>query len=205
MIEISTFLKFEDKGNNEKKSFFELVYVTIVKLDDSVKEKKEIEKIILCDVQKDIQPKLEKSFTDLINNSGFKQVSIKNIDFEKLFNSKVDAVVCDGFVGNVALKTTEGVIKMFGNFLTAEYKKNWFTKIIALISLSLLKAFKRRLDPRRYNGASFLGLNGIVIKSHGGADILSLKTAIITAIEESENKVIEKIKKQIKIESNLLS
>jgi preprotein translocase subunit SecB len=88
MIEISTFLKFEDKGNNEKKSFFELVYVTIVKLDDSVKEKKEIEKIILCDVQKDIQPKLEKSFTDLINNSGFKQVSIKNIDFEKLFNSR---------------------------------------------------------------------------------------------------------------------
>ena len=88
LIEISTFLKFEDKENNEKKSFFELVYVTIVKLDDSVKEKKEIEKIILCDVQKDIRPKLEKSFTDLINNSGFKQVSVKNIDFEKLFNSR---------------------------------------------------------------------------------------------------------------------
>ena len=88
MIEISTFLKFEDKENNEKKSFFELVYVTIIKLDDGVKEKKEIEKIILCDVQKDIQPKLEKSFTDLINNSGFKQVSVKNIDFEKLFNSR---------------------------------------------------------------------------------------------------------------------
>ena len=88
LIEVNTFLKFEDKGNNEKKSFFELVYVTIVKLDDSVKEKKEIEKIILCDVQKDIQPKLEKSFTDLINNSGFKQISLKNIDFEKLFNSK---------------------------------------------------------------------------------------------------------------------
>ena len=88
LIEISTFLKFEDKENNEKKSFFELVYVTIIKLDDSVKEKKEIEKIILCDVQKDIQPKLEKSFTDLINNSGFNQVSIKNIDFEKLFNSR---------------------------------------------------------------------------------------------------------------------
>ena len=88
LIEVKTFLKFEDKGNNEKKSFFELVYVTIIKLDDSVKEKKEIEKIILCDVQKDIQPKLEKSFTDLINNSGFKQVSVKNIDFEKLFNSR---------------------------------------------------------------------------------------------------------------------
>ena len=91
---------------------------------------------------------------------------------------------------------------MFGNFLTAEYKKNWFTKIIALISLSLLKAFKRRLDPRRYNGASFLGLNGIVIKSHGGADILAFKTAIITAIEESENRILEKIKKKIKIKFN---
>ena len=89
LIEMSTFLKFEDKGNKEKKSFFELLYVTIIKLDDSVvKKKKEIEKIILCDVQKDIQPKLEKSFTDLINNSGFKQVSVKNIDFEKLFNSR---------------------------------------------------------------------------------------------------------------------
>ena len=128
-----------------------------------------------------------------------------NVEGNDIFKGTTDVVVCDGFVGNVALKTTEGVIKMFGNFLTAEYKKNWFTKIIALISLSLLKAFKRRLDPRRYNGASFLGLNGIVIKSHGGADILSFKTAIITAIEESENKVIEKIKKQIKIESNLLS
>ena len=88
LIEVSTFLRFEDKGNNKKKSFFELVYVTIIKLDDDVKEKKEIEKIILCDIQKDIQPKLEKSFTDLINNSGFKQVSVKNIDFEKLFNSR---------------------------------------------------------------------------------------------------------------------
>ena len=88
LIEVNTTLKFEDKNENEKKSYFEIVYVTVVKIDESVKEKKEIEKIILCDVQKDIQPKLEKSFTDLINNSGFKQVSVKNIDFEKLFNSR---------------------------------------------------------------------------------------------------------------------
>ena len=88
LIEVSTFLKFEDKGNNEKKSFFELVYVTIIKLDDGVKEKKEIEKIILCDVQKETQKNMEKAFTDLINNSGFKQVEVKNIDFEKLYNSK---------------------------------------------------------------------------------------------------------------------
>ena len=88
LIEVSTILKFEDKEDNKKKSYFELVYVSIVKLDENVKEKKEIQKIILCDVQKDIQPKIEKTFTDLINNSGFKQVAVKNIDFEKLYNSK---------------------------------------------------------------------------------------------------------------------
>ena len=88
LIEISTTLKFEDKENNEKKSHFELIYVSIIKLDESVKEKKEIEKIILCDVQKKIQPRLEKSFTDLINNSGFNNVNVKNIDLEKLYNSR---------------------------------------------------------------------------------------------------------------------
>jgi preprotein translocase subunit SecB len=88
LIEISTTLKFGDKENNEKKSYFEIVYVSIIKLDKSVKEKKDVEKIILCDVQKAVQPKMEKAFTDLINNSGFKQVTIKNIDFEKLYNSK---------------------------------------------------------------------------------------------------------------------
>ena len=88
LIEISTTLKFEDKEDNEKKSYFELVYVSIVKLDESITEKKEAEKIILCDVQKEIQPNIEKAFTDLINNSGFKKVTVKDIDFEKLYNAK---------------------------------------------------------------------------------------------------------------------
>ena len=88
LVEITTTLKFDDKQNNEKKSYFELSYITIIKIEENIKEKKEIEKIILCDTQKDIQPRLEKSFTDLINNSGFNNVSIKNIDFEKLYNSR---------------------------------------------------------------------------------------------------------------------
>ena len=88
LIEVNTIMKFEDKEDNEKKSYFELVYLTIVKLDDNVKEKKEIEKILFCEVQKDIQPKLEKSFTDLIVNSGFNNITVKNIDFDKLFNSR---------------------------------------------------------------------------------------------------------------------
>ena len=88
LIEVNTTLKFQDKENNEKKSYFEIVYASIVKLDENVKEKKEIQKIILCDVQKKIQPRMEKAFTDLINNSGFKQVKVNNIDFEKLYNSQ---------------------------------------------------------------------------------------------------------------------
>jgi len=88
LIEVHTSLKFEDKQENEKKSYFEIVYVAVVKLDEDVKEKKEIEKIILCDVQKETQKNMEKAFTDLIINSGFKQIEVKNIDFEKLYNSK---------------------------------------------------------------------------------------------------------------------
>ena len=88
LVEVSTILKFGDKDNNERKSYFEIVYISLVKIEDDVKEKKEIEKILLCDLQKKIQPKIEKAFTDLINNSGFKEVNIKNIDFDKLFNSR---------------------------------------------------------------------------------------------------------------------
>ena len=88
LIEVNTTLKFEDKNENEKKSYFEIIYVTVIKIDENVKEKKEIEKIILCDVQKEIQKNMEKAFTDLITNSGFKQIEVKNIDFEKLYNSR---------------------------------------------------------------------------------------------------------------------
>lgn len=90
MIEVNTTLKFEDKENNSKKSYFELVYASLIKIDENIKEKGELEKIILCDVQKQIKPNIEKVFTDLINNSGFKGVSFKNIDFEKLYNSRIN-------------------------------------------------------------------------------------------------------------------
>ena len=88
MIEINTRLKLEDKENNPKKSYFELIYASLIKINENIKEKRELEKIILCDVQKQIGPNIEKVFTDLINNSGFKGVSFKNIDFEKLYNSR---------------------------------------------------------------------------------------------------------------------
>ena len=89
MIEVNTTLKFEDKELNEKKSYFEIVYVSVVKIDDEVKDKKELERILLCDVQNKIYPNLEKTFLNLLHNSGFPEIKLeKKIDFNKLYNEK---------------------------------------------------------------------------------------------------------------------
>ena len=89
LIEINTKLRFEDKEPNEKKSHFEIIYASIIKINDEIKDKKDLEKIILCDVQNKIYPNLEKSFLNLLNNSGFPEVKLeKKIDFEKLYNKK---------------------------------------------------------------------------------------------------------------------
>ena len=124
-----------------------------------------------------------------------------NVEGDDIFKGTTDVVVCDGFTGNISLKTTEGLAQMMANFLTLEFKRNLLTKISALIALPVLKRFKKRLDPRRYNGASFLGLNGVVVKSHGGADEFAFIHALETTISESENDVISKIKDQLKVES----
>ena len=89
MVEINTTLKFEDKDENSKKSHFEIIFATIVRINDEIKEKKDLEKIILCDVQKDIYPDLEKSFLDLLHNSGYPEIKLeKKLDFEKLYNQR---------------------------------------------------------------------------------------------------------------------
>ena len=89
MVEVNTTLKFEDKDNNKNKSYFEIIFSTIVKISENVKEKKELEKIILCDVQNDIYPDIEKTFLNLINDSGYPGIKFeKKIDFEKLYNQK---------------------------------------------------------------------------------------------------------------------
>ncbi len=123
-----------------------------------------------------------------------------NVEGNDIFKGTTDIVVCDGFVGNVALKTAEGIAQLMGRFLTQEFKRNWITKSMAFLSLLVLNRFKKRLDPRRYNGASFLGVKGIVVKSHGGADSYSFFYAIRTAIEESKNNVLENIQKQLELE-----
>ena len=91
MIEVNTILKFEDKQNNKKKSYFEMNYSTIIEIDDEIKEKNDLEKIILCDVQIDIYPELEKSFLNLLHNSGYPNVKFeKKIDFEQLYNQRLN-------------------------------------------------------------------------------------------------------------------
>ena len=123
-----------------------------------------------------------------------------NVEGDDIFKGTTDVVVCDGFVGNVSLKTTEGLAHMMGKFLTQEFKRNWLTKLMALGAFPVLKAFKKRLDPRRYNGASFLGLRGIVVKSHGGADAVGFYHAIHVAMEEAQSDVLHRIAAQLEIE-----
>jgi len=110
---------------------------------------------------------------------------------------KVDLIVTDGFVGNVALKSIEGAAKMIGTLLKEAFSKNLLTQLAGLIAYPALSSFKKRIDPRLYNGASFLGLRGLVIKSHGGADVLAFKTAIQLAEIEVKKDVIKKISQQV--------
>lgn len=123
-----------------------------------------------------------------------------NIEGNDIFKATTDVVVCDGFVGNVTLKASEGLVQMISKFLSEEFKRNWFTKLLGIAAMPVLKAFKKRLDPRLYNGASFLGLRGIVVKSHGGADKVAFLNAIHTAVEESRSGVLKSIEKQLEIE-----
>jgi len=119
------------------------------------------------------------------------------VEGDGVYEGKANVVVCDGFHGNIALKASEGVAKMFSFKIKQAFTKNIFTKIAALIAKPVLNDFRKSFDPRRYNGASLLGLQGIAIKSHGGADELAFKTAIKQAVIEVENRVPEKISEQL--------
>ncbi len=119
------------------------------------------------------------------------------VEGDDIFKGTVDVVVCDGFVGNVALKTTEGVAKMIAHFMKQNFSRNIFSKLAAVIAMPVLKALKEKIDPRRYNGASLVGLNGIVVKSHGGADIFAFSNAIKEAVLEVNKSVPEKINQQL--------
>jgi glycerol-3-phosphate acyltransferase PlsX len=120
------------------------------------------------------------------------------IEGDDVYSGKVDVVACDGFIGNISLKSSEGVAKMISHALKREFTRNIFTRIAALVALPVLKAFRKRVDPRRYNGASLLGLRGSVIKSHGGADVLAYSHAIEVAAVVVDQNVPELISSQLK-------
>ncbi len=119
------------------------------------------------------------------------------VEGDDVYKGGVDVVVCDGFVGNVALKTSEGVAKMISHYMREEFSRNWLTRLVGLASLPVLRGFKQKIDPRRYNGASLLGLRGIVIKSHGSADPLAFGNAIKVAMLEVDKAVPEKITREL--------
>ncbi|MCB1961669.1 MAG: phosphate acyltransferase PlsX [Rhodocyclaceae bacterium] len=132
-----------------------------------------------------------KKASELLRHSGLNFYG--NVEGDDIYKGTTDVVVCDGFVGNVALKTSEGLAQMLATFLRQEFTRNWFTKLMALIALPALKRFKRRVDHRYYNGAALLGLRGVVLKSHGAADVIAFEQAITRAAEAAGNRLIERI------------
>ena len=122
---------------------------------------------------------------------------VGNVEGDDIYKGTTDVVVCDGFVGNVLLKTSEGLAQMLYEFLKAEFTRNVLTRLAAAIVYPVLMSFKGRIDPRRYNGATLVGLKGVVVKSHGGADVLAFTNALLRAHSEVEHGVLDRIAQRI--------
>ena len=122
-----------------------------------------------------------------------------NVEGDDIYKGTTDVVVCDGFVGNIALKSSEGVAQMIVAFLREEFNRTLFTRIAAFVALPVIKSFRSRMDHRRYNGASLLGLKGIVIKSHGSADAFAFEHALECAVEEVRNGVPKRITQRMSL------
>ena len=122
---------------------------------------------------------------------------IGNVEGNDIFKGTADIVVCDGFVGNVALKTIEGLASMIGGFMKEEFSRNLLTKGAAVVAYPVLTALKRRMDHRRYNGAALLGLRGLVFKSHGSADALAFEQALARAYDAARNNLLERVRARV--------
>ena len=122
-----------------------------------------------------------------------------NVEGDDIYKGTTDVVVCDGFVGNAVLKTSEGLAQMLGTFLRQEFRRTLLTKLAGLFALPVLNAFKKRVDHRSYNGASLLGLRGIVIKSHGSADRYAFRCALQRAASEVRTGVLRRITDQMSL------
>ncbi len=120
-----------------------------------------------------------------------------NVEGNDIFKGVVDIVVCDGFVGNVALKTSEGLAGMIGDFLKQEFSRSFLTKSAAIVAYPILKALKNRMDHRRYNGAALLGLRGLVFKSHGSADEVAFEHALNRAYDAARNNLLDRVQARL--------
>ncbi len=120
-----------------------------------------------------------------------------NVEGNDIFKGTTDIVVCDGFVGNIALKTSEGLASMIGGFLKEEFSRSIFTRLAALAAYPVLSAFRRRVDHRRYNGAALLGLRGLVFKSHGSADAFAFEQALARAYDAARNNLLDRVQARI--------
>lgn len=127
-----------------------------------------------------------------------------NVEGNDIFKGTTDIVVCDGFVGNVALKTSEGLASMIGGFMKAEFSRNIFTKLAGIVAYPVLTSFKKRVDHRRYNGAALLGLQGLVFKSHGSADAFAFERALNRAYDAARNDLLAKVRQRIARAATLL-
>ncbi|MEN9471598.1 MAG: phosphate acyltransferase PlsX [Candidatus Aquirickettsiella gammari] len=136
-----------------------------------------------------------KKAAELLKNAHINYIGY--IEGDAIYQGIADVIVCDGFVGNVALKVTEGVAKLVSHYIKLAFNRNWFSRLSGLMALHVLKGLRNRLDPARYNGASLIGLRGIVIKSHGSASVLAFKNAINEAIFEVEKNIPERIREQV--------
>jgi len=120
-----------------------------------------------------------------------------NVEGNDIFNGTTDIVVCDGFVGNVLLKSSEGLATMLTEFIRQEFTRGAYSKLAALVALPVLKHFKKRVDPRRYNGAALLGLRGLVFKSHGSADAFAFEHALGRAYDAARNRLTDRVRERI--------
>jgi glycerol-3-phosphate acyltransferase PlsX len=120
-----------------------------------------------------------------------------NVEGDDIYKGTTDVVVCDGFVGNAVLKASEGVAKMIIGFVREEFRRNPVRMLAALFATPVFKALRKRMDPGRYNGASLLGLRGIVIKSHGSADVYAYRQALQRAVDEVKNSVPQRIESRM--------
>jgi glycerol-3-phosphate acyltransferase PlsX len=127
-----------------------------------------------------------------------------NVEGNDIFKGTVDIVVCDGFVGNVALKASEGLASMLGGFLRQEFSKNIFRKMAAMLAYRALTSFKSRVDHRRYNGAALLGLRGLVFKSHGSADAFAFEQALARAYDAAHHEMLDNVRERIAHAAHLI-